>query len=104
MHLVKQCLLVIIVLISILVHLCIVFPVIFMHILDFFFTFENCLIDLCKPCTETVQHMLQIISAIFHICHNSSTNHHLFCCNSAYLITYTTVICNLFIFSLFYQL
>ena len=62
------------------------------------------LIDLCKPCTETVQHMLQIISAIFHICHNSSTNHHLFCCDSAYLITYTTVICNLFISSLFYQL
>ena len=67
MHLVKQCLLVIIVLITILVHLCIVFPVIFMHILDFFFTFENCLIDLCKPCTETVQHMLQILSAIFYI-------------------------------------
>ena len=73
-HLTEQCLLVIIIFITILVHLCIVFPVIFMHILDFFLSFKDCRIGLGKTFLQTFHHILQVLSATFYtaVHHNTS--------------------------------
>ena len=47
--LLEQSLTVIVFLITVLVHLCIVLPVVFMHIFDLFFSFTQVMIDLIKP-------------------------------------------------------
>ena len=65
----EKCLLIIIIFITILIHLRIVFPVVFMHVLDFFLAFENCRICLGKTVIQTFQYILQIFPAVFYIFH-----------------------------------
>ena len=52
--LMEQCLLVIKILISVLVHLCIVFPVVFMHSLDVLLAFQNGFADVRNTCFQFV--------------------------------------------------
>ena len=66
-HLTKKCLLVIKIFITVLIHLCIVFPVIFVHILDLFLTLKDRSICLGKTFLQTFHYMQQVLSAIFYI-------------------------------------
>ena len=53
----EKCLLVIKILISVLVHLCIVFPVVFVHTFDFFLPGLYGFIQLCYPVLQCLCYM-----------------------------------------------
>ena len=63
--LVKKCLLVIEIFVAILVHLCVVFPVILVHSFDFFLTGLYGIIQLCDPVTQSSCYMCKIFPPFF---------------------------------------
>mgnify|MGYP006869310877 CR=1 FL=1 len=71
--LMKQRLLIVKIFISILVHFCVIFPVIFMHPVYFFLAFCNALGYLCNPLTQLIQYIGQILDPIFIVCHSKSS-------------------------------
>ena len=57
----QECLLIIEILITVLIHLRIIFPVILMHAFNFFFTFENRTVNSANPVLQFFQNKFQII-------------------------------------------
>ena len=62
-------LLVIKVLIAVLIHLCVVFPVVLVHPFDFFLTCFYGIIQLSDPVTQSFCHMCKIFPSVFYCCH-----------------------------------
>ena len=68
-NLMEKCLLVIKVLIAVLIHLCVVFPVVLVHPFDFFLTCFYGIIQLSDPVTQSFCHMCKIFPSVFYCCH-----------------------------------
>lgn len=64
-NLMEKCLLVIKVLIAVLIHLCVVFPVVLVHPFDFFLTCFYGIIQLSDPVTQSFCHMCKIFPSVF---------------------------------------
>ena len=67
--LMEKRLLIIKIFIAILVHLCVVFPVVLVHPFDFFLTCFYGIIQLSDPVTQSFCHMCKIFPSVFYCCH-----------------------------------
>ena len=68
--LMQKCLLVIKIFISILVHFRVIFPVIFVHSLDFFLPLRNGLADLGNPRFQFLQNISKVLFSVLLVYHH----------------------------------